>query len=632
MGDSFRRQYEKTVAYCEANGLQLADAKFYDLGVSGFRGANRRDGMLGKLLEEIESGVIPEGSCLIVESLDRLSRDKVLSQFNQFSEIIQKGITIVTLFDGRVFSKASIESSPMELMLALTVMMRANEESETKSKRGRASWENKRNKAAAGLAITAVVPYWLKRDGDKIIVREDRAEVVRNIFKWTISGLGRRAIAKKLNADNVPVWGSKDRNKSGLWGDSYIIKILKNRSVLGEFEPMLKRGGKRIDLNGTLANYYPRVVSEEDFYLAQAKLQERQGKGGRNAPRASNLFSSMARCALCGGKMRYLRKGEGEEYLHCVTSLMKSSKCKADRVNYLALERFFISSLTSSQWSRMLKNRANEADANLLTSKSGALVEVQRRRQNIASNLENAPGSKTLLESLLRLEKEEEGLAIDIESLRSKIAGERHKPDANEVAQFAMLFSAEDLEQRRRLRSIIEDEFSEIFLARPHIGKVGVAAVLKGGKILLGQQSVRDRSSRKEMVLAPWQLRKEAKRQSIQYSLVADNNGVMRPRPELVSLPKGADPLTEFVCPEVSVLFDSLGLMPREVPQFDALNKQEIAAHRAQIDAFGAFDPAMEIIDSEGNSEGAVFGESSEWRDIASSREFVEMSFNQRMK
>lgn len=630
MGDSFRRQYEKTVAYCEANGLRLADAKFHDLGISGFTGANRRDGMLGKLIEEIEKGTIPKGSYLIVESLDRLSRDKVLSQFGLFSKILQDGIVIVTLFDGRVYSKDSVENSPMELMLALVTMMRANDESETKSKRGRASWESKRKKAAEGLAITAVVPHWLKKEGEKLVVREDRAKIVRDIFEWTISGLGRRSIAKKLNGANIPVWGQK-RNKSGLWGDSYIIKILKNPAVTGEFQPMLKQGGKRIASDITLSNYYPRVISDDVFYLAQAKLQARQGRGGRNAPKASNLFGTLARCACCGGGMRYTKKAENEEYLQCTASNLNSPACQAPRVNYLALERFFVSSLTGSQWVQIL-SKPQQDSSNVLVAKQAALADIERKTVNLLVLGEDAPDNPTLKKRLGDLDREAKRLAIEIESLKVESAKEKDAPDAQEVAMFAQFFAADNLEHRRKLKEILENEFSEIFIGRPEVGKVGVAAVLKGGKILLGQQSATDRKARREMVLAPWQLRTEAKRKTLQYSLVADKQEVMRPMPTLVTLPKDADPLTEFVCPQALALLDSRGLMPKGTPKFKELNEKEIATYKEQLDAFGAFDPAMEVIGAEGNSEGAIFGDSSEWRDIASSRELVEMSFNQRMK
>ncbi|MCU0792982.1 MAG: recombinase family protein [Opitutaceae bacterium] len=74
-GDSYRRQTELAQRYAEANGLTLDEELTYrDLGVSGYHGANAQSGKLAEFLEAVEKGVVPRGSFLLVESLDRLSR------------------------------------------------------------------------------------------------------------------------------------------------------------------------------------------------------------------------------------------------------------------------------------------------------------------------------------------------------------------------------------------------------------------------------------------------------------------------------------------------------------------------------------------------------------------------------
>src|ERR1700692_2428578 len=99
-GDSRRRQLEASRAYAEANSLELAKgAELEDIGVSAFKGANVRDGALGQFLEAVRSGAVKPGSYLIVESLDRLSREQVLTAQSLFLSIIQAGINLVTLMD-----------------------------------------------------------------------------------------------------------------------------------------------------------------------------------------------------------------------------------------------------------------------------------------------------------------------------------------------------------------------------------------------------------------------------------------------------------------------------------------------------------------------------------------------------
>ena len=81
---------------------------------------------------------------LLIESLDRLSRDRILAAQSLFLQIVQAGVTIVTLVDQRSYSFDSLNHNPLDLIISLVSMMRANEESETKSRRIREAFDVKR--------------------------------------------------------------------------------------------------------------------------------------------------------------------------------------------------------------------------------------------------------------------------------------------------------------------------------------------------------------------------------------------------------------------------------------------------------------------------------------------------------
>ncbi|HCD4846973.1 TPA: recombinase family protein, partial [Enterobacter hormaechei] len=135
-GDSYRRQMEFASNYCKLHNLTLVeDLSFKDLGVSAYKGNNLKNGALGKFLELVVSGQIPCGSTLIIESFDRLSRQTAIKAQAVFFEIISAGITIVTAMDNRSYNLQSVADNPFDLMYSLMIMIRANEESETKSKR-----------------------------------------------------------------------------------------------------------------------------------------------------------------------------------------------------------------------------------------------------------------------------------------------------------------------------------------------------------------------------------------------------------------------------------------------------------------------------------------------------------------
>ena len=119
LGDSKRRQVEEARAWAAAHGLRL-DEELADEGVSGFRGANTRDdSALGAFLKAVHMGDVPQGSVLIVESLDRLSRDRILAAQNVLTSLLLAGVRIVTLTDRREYSEETVNENPTDLLVSL---------------------------------------------------------------------------------------------------------------------------------------------------------------------------------------------------------------------------------------------------------------------------------------------------------------------------------------------------------------------------------------------------------------------------------------------------------------------------------------------------------------------------------
>lgn len=232
-----------------------------------------------------------------------------------FLEVINAGIVIVTLANGEELSAERVDKEPMAIFGALMVMVRANEESQTKSDRLKQSWGAKR---ASGAVITSRVPGWLKVevvDGKRKIVEiPERVEIVRRIFIETNAGYGRRQIALRLNLAGKPAFVSK----AG-WHPSYIQKLLEGRAVLGEYQAF-KRGddGVRRPVGMPVADYYPAIISEKDFVSANLAKEGRTTLKGLPGKGVTNLLRGLARCG-CGANMSRENKGArgGGAYLVC---------------------------------------------------------------------------------------------------------------------------------------------------------------------------------------------------------------------------------------------------------------------------------------------------------------------------
>ncbi len=139
-GSSADRQLEYAKRWAAAHGMALdAALSMQDEGLSAYHQRHVTKGALGVFLAAIDKGRIPAGSVLIVEGLDRLSRAEPIQAQAQLAQIINAGITVVTASDGREYNRAGLKAQPMDLVYSLLVMIRAHEESDTKSKRVRAA-------------------------------------------------------------------------------------------------------------------------------------------------------------------------------------------------------------------------------------------------------------------------------------------------------------------------------------------------------------------------------------------------------------------------------------------------------------------------------------------------------------
>lgn len=455
-GDTLRRQLADTKAWAESHGHVLDD-KLRDLGKSAFKGRHAKFGALKEFLDLVEEGKIERGSYLVVESLDRLSRETVLHAMPRLFDLINAGIIIVTLADGQEYSDTRLLKDPTPLIMSLVVMIRAHEESQTKSMRVGKAWANKRVRAAeAGQAMTAVCPAWIKlvggpRTGRYELIPE-RAAIVVRIFEDTIAGMGRRMIARALNADRVPTWGVG--GKRGLmWHDSYIQKILENPATFGRFEPLSKRAGGDGSANVMLDDYFPAAIDEATFYTAQAAAKSRGSGGGRTSSGHRNLLRGLAKCGSCGGNLTIIDKGKRSSgpKLICSTANI-GGKC-TDRTyySYAALELGVLAAVSDRLDSLVLSSRDRAAEIRMRRDAAIARrAERQVRLDNLLELVAGGARSSTLAGQVTQLQSDIDAAAEEIARLDAEVRAAEGADRDDPAASF--------MELQRQLRETEGDD------------------------------------------------------------------------------------------------------------------------------------------------------------------------------
>ncbi|MBD6969453.1 recombinase family protein, partial [Vibrio parahaemolyticus] len=324
-GDSLRRQIQLAEKYCIENNLTLSDTNFRDLGVSAFHSTNsQEDSGLGKFLSALSQGRINEGSYLLVESLDRLSRAKVQTALRQMLNIIDLGVKIVTLMDNRIYDQ---ESDTTDLIISLTIMERAHNESKTKSERIKAAWAHKRQNPKTTNRHSST-PFWLSLNPDKktYSLKEKYVEIVRKIYQLSIDGWGVVKIVRHLNESNIKA------PKGGSWATTTVSRVLTSKAVLGHYEPKQNRKS----LNFVIEDYYPPIIQEDTYYLSKQRQNERSKPeaAGRKTD-YPNPLNQIAKCKICGSSMYYENKSKSLKYLTCREFKKKNCTNKPIRIEMI---------------------------------------------------------------------------------------------------------------------------------------------------------------------------------------------------------------------------------------------------------------------------------------------------------
>ena len=464
-GDSLRRQVSLAENYARVHGMELdTSLKLSDLGVSAYRGAHTRLGAFGAFLRAIDEGLVPVGSYLLVESLDRVSRQGAWDAMPIIQQIVNAGVNLVTVKDEKLFSRAGFMSNPFLIFEALFVFVRSHEESETKARRLKAVWGAKRQKAQNGATVlTRRAPAWLEfnEHSGRFEIIEERASTVRRIFSDFVAGKGTERIAQSLNDDNIPTFG-----RAAYWGRSYVIKILENPAVIGTLIPHTTEwdsdGRKSREAQTAIANYFPPVISQSDYEDVTAARSKSQQNPKPRATGIQNLFAGLARCSTCGGTMTRTTKGSGPKagkpYLVCVAAKMRSG-CQQPSVRQEVVEAAALNNIDLLQSLVPSLNRELEIQ---IEEKSQELLRALTELGNLTEAVANA-GSTTLAVAIQQTEARVNETRGEMDRLIQRSVASDPKAQQRRMSQLKAKTSTAPLEVAT-INSLLRQVFSSVVI------------------------------------------------------------------------------------------------------------------------------------------------------------------------
>ena len=333
-GDSIRRQTEARERWLAGRPDATLDTSIAmtDPGRSGFVRKDWDTYALAQFIQHIKTGRVQKGSYLLVENLDRLSREDEGEATELFLSIVNKGVVVVQLMPAvKEFSKPV---NVYDLMFAIMELSRGHSESKVKSERVGAAWGNKKAEAreragAADSALTYRVPGWITVVGRKLIgnrmvggtfeVKKDATAVVRRVFQMARDGMGVRAIAEQLNREGVPVLGRKVfKGRPVVWSETVVYYLLTSKAVIGEYQPCTGRGGRktRQAAGEAIPNFYPAVIDRDLYWAVQDALKKRAYLGTGRPPKNEDGSLRKAHINVFAGLLTDARDGGTYTYKH----------------------------------------------------------------------------------------------------------------------------------------------------------------------------------------------------------------------------------------------------------------------------------------------------------------------------
>ncbi|WP_312374916.1 recombinase family protein [Pseudomonas oryzihabitans] len=471
-GSSADRQLQYAQSWAAAKGMELDQSlTLKDEGLSAYHQRHVRQGALGTFLRAVDEGRIPEGSVLIVEGLDRLSRAEPIQAQAQLAQIINAGLTVVTASDGREYNRAGLKAQPMDLVYSLLVMIRAHEESDTKSKRVTAAIRRQCQGWLAG-TFRGVIrngkdPQWLRWDGQGWQLIDERVSAVRRALELYRQGLGAvRAYRLMYEEGHVLTdWGISGQQ---------IYRLVQLPAL---------RGVKRIALDGedyVLEDYYPRILSDVEWSDLQTLVSQRHRRRGKGEIPGIVTGIGLTTCGYCGSAivgqnlMYRMREdgtlADGHRRLLC-TSYSKNGGCAAGgSCSVVPVERALLSYCSDQVNLQRLFEPGDDGQAlrQQLVAARRQLEETERQLQRITEALLADDDGAAPLAFVRKARELEQSLGQQraaVEQLEREQAGQagQQAPAGAEIwRELAARALGLDTEARDQVRQLVMDTFRQI--------------------------------------------------------------------------------------------------------------------------------------------------------------------------
>lgn len=291
-GDSLRTQREELTKYALKNGFHIYGIYEDD----GFSATNLNRPALQRLLKDVEQNKINR---ILITKLDRLSRG-VRNYYKVLDVLDEHGVFWQTIFEKYDSSTAS---GRLHINIMLSV---AENESAQTSERIRSVFKTK---IESKELISGKIPIGLKRENKKLIVDEDKKQIIIDAFQFYKETTSAYQTFQKLDLKYPELQLNYMR----------VYRMLTNKLYIGIKQTRY----------GDIEDFCPAIIDKVTFENTQRLLNKNARK-----PSSENsggyIFQGLLKCAECGytlGGKFYSKNIESSRYYYICKRHHLSMKC-----------------------------------------------------------------------------------------------------------------------------------------------------------------------------------------------------------------------------------------------------------------------------------------------------------------
>lgn len=297
----------------------------------GYSGTSMERPAMQALLKLVEDGRI---YAILVKDLSRFARNYLKSAYYMEKIFPAFGVRFICINDNYDSNNIAYQLPGMDMAFKGIIHDYYCKELSRKLKTAR------RQQVEKGKCIFAKPPYgYWKSDSEKglLVIDENTAPVVKDIFSQYLQGSSAYKIAQEFNKKGIPspnkrliaaglvTFQDKQYEKGMCWGSGMILSILRNQIYIGDMVGGKEERVKMCDKNCrkkdreewiVVQSTHEPIIDKELFYQVQDILKDKSKVQDRKVG-SNTVFSGKLICGKCYGTMTKSGGHKGVEYYAC---------------------------------------------------------------------------------------------------------------------------------------------------------------------------------------------------------------------------------------------------------------------------------------------------------------------------